>query len=62
MPAVITERRGHVLLVTLNRPEARNALSPEVIVRLDAAWNELRDDDELRRAPTRTRPTTTRSN
>ena len=48
MPAVITERRGHVLLVTLNRPEARNALSPEVIVRLDAAWNELRDDPELR--------------
>lgn len=48
MPAVLTETRGHVLLVTINRPEARNALSPEVIVRLDEAWNELRDNDDLR--------------
>ena len=24
---LLTERRGHVLIVTMNRPEARNALS-----------------------------------
>lgn len=28
------ERKGHVALITLNRPEARNALSPEMLVRL----------------------------
>lgn len=28
------ERKGHVALVTLNRPEARNAISPEMLVRL----------------------------
>jgi enoyl-CoA hydratase len=38
----------HVAVVTLNRPEARNALSPEVIVRLWAAWQQIEDDDDIR--------------
>ncbi|MFN7244982.1 MAG: enoyl-CoA hydratase, partial [Dietzia cercidiphylli] len=29
-PAVRTERRDHVLLVTIDRPEARNAVNGEV--------------------------------
>jgi enoyl-CoA hydratase len=45
---VLYEKRGHVALVTLNRPEARNAFDPEVLVRLDDAWSEVRDDDEIR--------------
>ncbi len=48
MPAVTFERRGYVGILTIDRPEARNALSPEVIVRLDRHWQQLREDDELR--------------
>lgn len=42
------ERSGHVALITLNRPEARNALSPEMLVRLADAWITVRDDPEIR--------------
>ncbi len=38
----------HVALITLNRPEARNALNPEVAVRLAEAWEAVRDDDGVR--------------
>jgi enoyl-CoA hydratase len=48
MAVVDLERRGHVAIITLNRPEARNALNPEVIVRLAQAWQEIDDDDGLR--------------
>lgn len=42
------DRRGHVALVTLNRPEARNAFSPEMLVRLAEAWKQVRDDGKIR--------------
>jgi enoyl-CoA hydratase len=45
---VLFEKRDHVALVTLNRPDARNAFDPEVLVRLDDAWTTVRDDDEIR--------------
>ena len=32
-PAVLTERVGHVLVVTLNRPDRMNTLNGEVLVR-----------------------------
>ena len=48
MSEVEFEKRGHVALVTLNRPGARNAISPEVMVRLAEAWTTVRDDDEIR--------------
>jgi enoyl-CoA hydratase len=47
-PAVIVEKEGHVLVVTLNRPDKRNAVNCEVMCRLYDAWNELDRDDELR--------------
>jgi enoyl-CoA hydratase len=47
-PHLLTERRGHVLVVTMNRPEAKNALSGEMLVRMYDAWQELSDDDDLR--------------
>ena len=47
-PAVIVEKDGHVLLVTLNRPEKRNAVNCEVMCRLYDAWKQLDQDDELR--------------
>ncbi len=40
--------RDHVAFVTLNRPEARNALNPELVVALAATWRELAGDDEVR--------------
>jgi len=47
-PAVIVEKDGHVLIVTLNRPEKRNAVNCEVMCRLYDAWKQLDHDDELR--------------
>ncbi len=46
-PHLLTERRGHVLVCTMNRPERRNALSPEMLVRLYDAWVELDQNPEL---------------
>lgn len=39
---------GHIAIVTLNRPEARNAVSPEVGVRLAEAWQQVHDDNNVR--------------
>ncbi len=47
-PAVIVEKDGHILTVTLNRPEKRNAVNSEVMCRLHDAWNLLDSDDDLR--------------
>lgn len=48
MSAVLFERTDHVATVTINRPEARNAFNPEVLVLLAAAWERVRDDDSIR--------------
>jgi enoyl-CoA hydratase len=47
-PAVIVEKDGPVLTVTLNRPEKRNAINCESMCRLYDAWTQLDRDDELR--------------
>jgi enoyl-CoA hydratase len=46
--SIEVERHGHIALVRLNRPEARNALNPEMVVGLVETWKELRDDDDVR--------------
>ncbi len=46
-PALL-EKKGHIALVTLNRPEAHNAFSPEMLVRLAGHWENIRDDPEIR--------------
>lgn len=46
--AVRTERRDHVLLVTLDRPEARNAVNGEVSTLLGNALHEADTDPEIR--------------
>lgn len=46
--AVLTERRDGVLLITLNRPEARNAVNAAVADGMAAALDELDGADELR--------------
>jgi enoyl-CoA hydratase len=45
---VLTERRDAVLVVTINRPQARNALNQAVTAALLAAYRELDEDDGLR--------------
>ena len=41
-------KKGHIALVTLNCPEARNSFSPEMLVRLADHWEEVRDDAKIR--------------
>jgi enoyl-CoA hydratase len=47
-PAVLTERRYGVLVITLNRPDARNAVNAALAEGVGAALDELDADDELR--------------
>ena len=44
----IVEQDGHILIITLNRPEKRNALSPGMLITVYEAWRRLDEDDELR--------------
>ncbi len=46
-PAVLTEVRGRVLLITLNRPEAMNAINTDLAQGLVAAMEQLDGDDGL---------------
>jgi len=46
--ALLAEKEGHVLLVTINRPDKKNAVNAEVLCGLSDAWHRLDDDDELR--------------
>src|SRR4051795_11989447 len=45
--AVLTERRGNVLLITLNRPDARNAVNLALAEGVAAALDELDGADDL---------------
>ena len=45
--AVLTERRGRVLVITINRPEQRNAVNAAVAAGIAAALDELDADAEL---------------
>lgn len=47
MAVVETEKRGRILYVTLNRPEAKNAINKDVHLGLCDAWERLRTDDGL---------------
>src|SRR5262249_52641155 len=47
-PELIAERRGHVLVLTMNRPERRNALSPGLIQELLVAFVDANVDPEIR--------------
>src|SRR5258706_14722318 len=45
---VVYEKRGAVATITLNRPEARNALNPEMVCRLADAIQDYMADPNLR--------------
>lgn len=48
MSHLIYEKKGAVATLVMNRPERRNAMSPEMIVELVDAWTDVRDDPEVR--------------
>ena len=47
-PHCLVERREHVLVVTMNRPEAKNALSGEMMEIMREAWDQVDGDSEVR--------------
>ncbi len=47
-PSLIYERRGHTVVLTMNRPARRNALSLDMLVRLADAWDAIDEDDTIR--------------
>ncbi len=47
-PDLLVERDGHVLVLTMNRPEARNALSLDMLDRMSNAWDEINENHEIR--------------
>jgi len=47
-PHLKLDREGHVLIVTMNRPEARNAWSLEMMARMWDAWQEIDGDPDIR--------------
>ena len=47
-PHALVERRGHVLIVTMNRPQARNALSGPMMELMRQAWDTVDSDPEIR--------------
>lgn len=47
MSKVSYEKRGAIAYVTLNRPEAMNAIDSEMHHLLWQVWTDFRDDDDL---------------
>jgi len=47
---VLYETRGHVAIITINRPEARNAINVVTALALDEAFTRADADDEIRAA------------
>jgi enoyl-CoA hydratase len=47
-PHALIERRDHVLIVTMNRPHARNALSGPMMALMREAWDQVDGDPEIR--------------
>jgi enoyl-CoA hydratase len=47
-PDLLVDIDGAVMTVTLNRPEARNAFSPDMLARAADAWKQLDEDPALR--------------
>jgi enoyl-CoA hydratase/carnithine racemase len=47
MPKVLYEKRDRIAYVTINRPEAKNAIDPDVHRLLWETWEDFRDDDAV---------------
>ncbi len=47
-PHLLDDAHDGIAVLTMNRPDKRNALSPEMLVRLAQAWRRIRDDGAVR--------------
>jgi enoyl-CoA hydratase len=47
-PHCLVEQSGHTLVVTMNRPEVKNALSGEMLRGMEAAWDRVNSDPDIR--------------
>jgi enoyl-CoA hydratase len=47
-PHALVEQEGHTLVVTMNRPEKKNALSGDMLAIMSEAWDRVNEDDEIR--------------
>ena len=47
-PSLLVDRDGPVVTLTMNRPERRNALIPDMLVRFADAWDMVDGDDSIR--------------
>ncbi len=45
MPTVLYDQKDRIVTITINRPEAMNAIDPETHRALIGAWTRFRDDD-----------------
>ena len=45
---LLVERDGPVLILTMNRPERRNALSPSMMAKLSECWDEINANPDIR--------------
>ena len=43
----IIEEKGHILIIRLNRPEKKNALSPNMLMKVYDAWRKLDENNHL---------------
>ncbi|GAA4395059.1 crotonase/enoyl-CoA hydratase family protein [Tsukamurella soli] len=50
VPHALVEQRGHTLIVTMNRPHARNALTGEMLSIMVDAWDRVDRDPQIRSA------------
>jgi enoyl-CoA hydratase len=46
--ALIYEKKNHIAYVTLNRPDAHNAIDPQTVIELVDAWQDFNRDKEMR--------------
>ena len=48
MPDLLVEKRGHVMIATMNRPQRKNAMTLQMFGRMRDAWKEASADDDVR--------------
>ncbi len=48
MPDLLVEREDHLMIVTMNRPQRKNAQTPGMYIRMADAWKEASANDEVR--------------